>query len=67
MCNGFMVLDSSCKVKTKNPGDKCGELHGGVLPEKLRLVNDEVLFLSNKKQFEKKKKKNHIAFSERNL
>jgi hypothetical protein len=62
-----MVLDSSCKVKTKNPGDKCGELHGGVLPEKLRLVNDEVLFLSNKKQFEKKKKKNHIAFSERNL
>jgi hypothetical protein len=61
-----MVLHSSCKVKTRNSGDKCGELHGGVLPEKLRLVNDEVLFLSNKKHLEEKKKKNHIAFSERN-
>jgi hypothetical protein len=51
-----MVLQSSCKVKTKNSGDKCGELHGGILPEKLRLMNEEVLFLSNKKTFGKKEK-----------
>ncbi len=55
-----MVLHSSCKVNTKNPGDKCGELHGGVLPEKLRLMNDEVFFLSNKKHFAKnEKEKSH--------